>query len=60
MIPDAFPEFQRNTLIDPAIMGPPAVYLASDDAIGVNGQRIIAAEWKAAYKATDEKRPVES
>ena len=60
MIPDAFPESRRDTLIDPAVMGPPAVYLASDDAIGVNGQRIIAAEWKATYKATDEKRPVES
>ena len=60
MIPDAFPEFQRNKLIDPAIMGPPAVYLASDDAIGVNGQRIIAVKWKETHKATDDKQPFES
>jgi 3-oxoacyl-[acyl-carrier protein] reductase len=60
MIPDAFPEFQRNKLIDPAIMGPPAVYLASDEAIGVNGQRIIAVEWKETHKATDDKQHSES
>ena len=46
MIPDAFPESRRRELIDPAVMGPPAVYLASDDASGVNGQRIVAVEWK--------------
>jgi len=46
MIPDTFPEDKRRDLIDPAIMGPPAVYLASDDAGGINGQRIIAVEWK--------------
>jgi hypothetical protein len=27
------------------VMGPPAVYLASEDAREVNGQRIIAVEW---------------
>ena len=31
-------------------MGPPAVYLASDDASGINGQRIIAIEWKEEHK----------
>ena len=46
MIPDTFPEEKRRELIDPSIMGPPAVYLASDDASGINGQRIIAVEWK--------------
>ena len=54
MIPDAFSEAQRKKLIDPAIMGPPAVYLASDDASGINGQRIIAIEWKQEYKLINE------
>ena len=40
-------------LIDPAVMGPPAIYLASDDASGVNGQRIIAVEWQKEHKAMD-------
>jgi NAD(P)-dependent dehydrogenase (short-subunit alcohol dehydrogenase family) len=46
MIPDSFPESRRKELIDPAVMGPPAVYLASDDARDVNGQRIVAIEWQ--------------
>ena len=50
MIPDTFPEPKRKELIDPAIMGPPAVYLASDNASGINGQRIIAIEWKEEHK----------
>lgn len=45
MIPGSFPEAQRAQLIDPAVMGPPAVYLASDAAADVNGQRIVAIEW---------------
>ncbi|MGA3245242.1 MAG: SDR family oxidoreductase [Bacteroidota bacterium] len=53
MIPETFPEPQRNKLIDPAVMGPPAVYLASDDASGINGQRIIALGWKEEHKAID-------
>jgi NAD(P)-dependent dehydrogenase (short-subunit alcohol dehydrogenase family) len=46
MIPDSFPELQRKGLIDPQVMGAPAVYLASDDAREVNGQRIVAIEWR--------------
>ncbi len=47
MIPDSLPESRRRELIDPAVMGPPAVYLASDEASGVNGERIVAVEWGA-------------
>ncbi len=47
MIPDSFPEARRSELIDPSVMGPPAIYLASDAAKGVNGQRIVAVEWSA-------------
>jgi len=46
MIPESFPAAKRKDLIDPAVMGPPAVWLASDDAGAVNGQRIVAVEWK--------------
>ncbi len=44
MIPESFPESQRSRLINPAVMGPPAVFLASDYAKDVNGQRIVAIE----------------
>ena len=47
MIPDSFPAAERKELLDPAVMGPPAVYLASDEASSVNGQRIVAIEWKS-------------
>ncbi len=45
MIPESFPASRRRDLIDPAVMGPPTVHLASDEAEGVNGQRIVAIEW---------------
>jgi NAD(P)-dependent dehydrogenase (short-subunit alcohol dehydrogenase family) len=45
MIPDSYPAAKRKELIDPAVMGPPAVWLASDAAEGVNGKRIVAVEW---------------
>jgi len=46
MIPDSFPEKIKSKLLNPAIMGAPAVCLASDEAKDVNGQRIVAIEWK--------------
>jgi NAD(P)-dependent dehydrogenase (short-subunit alcohol dehydrogenase family) len=39
------PDVPRDRLLDPAIMGPPIVWLASDEAIGVHNQRIIAVEF---------------
>lgn len=41
---DAMPEGQE--LLEPAVMGPPIVWLASDDAAGVHDERIIAAEFE--------------
>jgi gluconate 5-dehydrogenase len=41
----------RAGLLDPAIMGPPIVWLASPRAAGVHDQRIVASrfeEWLAA------------
>jgi NAD(P)-dependent dehydrogenase (short-subunit alcohol dehydrogenase family) len=45
MVPDdASPEV-RATLLDPAIMGPPIVWLASREAEGVHDERIVAASF---------------
>ena len=51
MIPEGMPEQARAGLLDPAIMGPPIVWLASPQAAGVHDQRIVASrfeEWLAA------------
>jgi NAD(P)-dependent dehydrogenase (short-subunit alcohol dehydrogenase family) len=46
MIPDyASPEI-RTTLLDPAIMGPPIVWLASEEAEGVHDERIVATDFE--------------
>ena len=45
MIPENFPQEQKELLLKPEIMGPAAVYLASDEAKHINGKRIIAREW---------------
>lgn len=45
MIPDEVPAEMRTRLLDPAIMGPPIVFLASNDATGVHDQRIVATEF---------------
>jgi NAD(P)-dependent dehydrogenase (short-subunit alcohol dehydrogenase family) len=45
MLPlDAVPEGQE--FLEPAVMGPPIVWLASDDAAGVHDERIVAAEFE--------------
>jgi gluconate 5-dehydrogenase len=48
MIPDDIPIEVRARLLDPAVMGPPIVWLASDRAAGVHGRRIVANEFDAA------------
>lgn len=37
--------WDRAKMLKPAIMGPPAVWLLSDEAAGYTGHRIIAARW---------------
>jgi NAD(P)-dependent dehydrogenase (short-subunit alcohol dehydrogenase family) len=46
MLPDVVPEELRRSLFDPAIMGPPIVWLASEAAAGVHDQRIVASEFE--------------
>ena len=47
MVPENVPPELRERLLDPAVMGPPIVWLASDDADGVHDQRIVATEFDA-------------
>jgi gluconate 5-dehydrogenase len=46
MVPDEVPAEFRARLLDPAIMGPPIVWLASKDAEGVHNERIVAREFE--------------
>jgi NAD(P)-dependent dehydrogenase (short-subunit alcohol dehydrogenase family) len=46
MVPDQVPAEPRARLLDPAIMGPPIVWLASEAAAGVHDERIVAAEFE--------------
>jgi NAD(P)-dependent dehydrogenase (short-subunit alcohol dehydrogenase family) len=46
MIPEDFPDDRRASLLDPAIMGPPIVWLASPEADGVHDERLVATEFE--------------
>jgi gluconate 5-dehydrogenase len=46
MIPEEVPAETRERLLDPAVMGPPIVWLASPAAAGVHDERIIAADFE--------------
>lgn len=45
MVPGDVPGAVRRRLLEPAIMGPPIVWLASPEAAGVHDQRIVATEF---------------
>jgi gluconate 5-dehydrogenase len=47
MIPDDVPDSIRMRLLDPAVMGPPIVWLASPAADGVHDERIVATEFES-------------
>ncbi len=47
MLPDDVSPETRAKLLDPAIMGPPIVWLASAEARGVNDERIVATDFDA-------------
>ncbi len=52
MVPDDAPAEVRAGMLDPAVMGPPIVWLASDRASGVRDRRIVATEFDAASAAS--------
>ena len=53
----------RDRMLKPAIMGPPASWLLSDDSHAMSGQRIVAARWDPAVPpakaATNAARSIE-
>jgi NAD(P)-dependent dehydrogenase (short-subunit alcohol dehydrogenase family) len=55
MIPDEMPDELRANLLDPAIMGPPIVWLASSDAAGVHDERIVACDFDDWVQAREKK-----
>jgi gluconate 5-dehydrogenase len=46
MVPEEIPGEFRDRLLDPAIMGPPIVWLAAKQAEGVRNERIVAAQFE--------------
>jgi 3-oxoacyl-[acyl-carrier protein] reductase len=46
MIPDSYPEVARKRLLDPDIIVPPLLYLASAASDGVTGKRLDARKWR--------------
>ncbi len=46
MIPDEMSAEMRERLLDPGIMGPPIVWLCSEQAAGVHNERIVATEFE--------------
>jgi gluconate 5-dehydrogenase len=46
MIPDGLPDAARRALLPARIMGPPVVFLASAEAAGVTGERIVATDFE--------------
>jgi NAD(P)-dependent dehydrogenase (short-subunit alcohol dehydrogenase family) len=48
--------WDRAKMLSPKVMGPPAVWLISDEAAGYTGNRIIAANWDASLSGADAAR----
>jgi len=46
MIPSSFPSHLQTSLLDPAIIVPPLLWLASTKSDGVTGRRFIATNWR--------------
>jgi NAD(P)-dependent dehydrogenase (short-subunit alcohol dehydrogenase family) len=54
MIPEGLPEDARRNLLPAEVMGPPAVFLASPEAEGLTGERVVATafdQWLAGIRA---------
>jgi gluconate 5-dehydrogenase len=52
MVPEYVSDEARPRLLDPAIMGPPIVWLASPQAAAAHGERIVAADFKEWLQST--------
>ncbi len=53
MIPESFPDHLRATLLDPAVMVPPLLWIASTKSDAVTGRRFIATQWRADHPEGD-------
>ena len=51
---------KRGKLIPPTAMAPPIVWLASDAAAGVTGNRYVAAQWDATLSVEANRRAAEA
>ncbi len=60
MVPDEIPDEVRANLLDPAIMGPPIVWLASSGIRRVDDERIIAREFDDWLAGARESEPMSS
>jgi gluconate 5-dehydrogenase len=56
LIPDEVQGELRANLLDPAIIGPPIVWLASPDAAGVHDERIVARDFHDWLEALEKRR----
>lgn len=57
MIPDDVPTALSTKLLSPTIMGPPVVFLASEEARSLTGARIVASQfdqWLAEFRYSDD------
>lgn len=53
MIPEGLPQELRSGLLDPAIVVPPLLWLASEASDGVTGRRFDASRWRADLPETE-------
>jgi NAD(P)-dependent dehydrogenase (short-subunit alcohol dehydrogenase family) len=55
MVPDDIDDEVRGRLLDPSVMGPPIVWLASPDAAGVHDERIVARDFAGWLSAREQR-----
>lgn len=60
MLPAEISDALRENLLDPAIMGPPIVWLASPDAAAVHDERIVAREFDEWLAAGESQSPTKA
>lgn len=52
MVPQTVSETARSAMLDPSIMVPPLLWLASPEADGVTGRRLVASKWQTGRDGT--------